>query len=85
MPNYDYHCLTPDCSIDFELQTTIAERDEPTVVPCPACGGTLERYLPTPPGFGDPYRLGRQRSPDAFNDVLKNMKKKFRGNTINTR
>lgn len=83
MPNYDYRCTA--CGVEFEMQTTIAERDEPTKVPCPACDGTIERFLPTPPGFGDPMRLGRKRAPDAFNDVLKNMKKKFRHNTISTR
>lgn len=29
-------------------------------------------------------RLGRIRPPDAFKDILRNMKKKFHGNEINT-
>lgn len=88
MPNYDYRCTNEECSVHdsgFVLQTKVDERDEPCAVPCPACGGQIERYLSAPPGFGDPYRLGRVKTPDAFKDVLKNMKKKFRGNTIDSR
>jgi putative FmdB family regulatory protein len=84
MPTYDYRCTSPDCPVDFELHTTIAERDEPTLVECPSCGGTIARYLSSPPGFGDPMRLGRIKPPKAFNDVLKNVKSKMHRNTINT-
>jgi len=85
MPTYDYRCVAAEpCPFDVELQTTIADRDFATTQPCPLCGGQLERYLPTPPGFGDPMRLGRIKPPDAFKDVLRNMKRHLRGNQINS-
>ena len=84
MPTYDYRCT--DCGAEYDLQLKIDDRDAPLAIPCPNCekAGTIERYLPTPPGFGDPMRLGRIRPPDAFKDVLRNMKKKIPGNTINS-
>lgn len=84
MPTYDYRCTS--CGVEWEMNTTIAERDEPTKISCPVCEveGKIERFLPTPPGFGDPMRLGRIRPPDSFKDILRNMKTKHRHNTINS-
>lgn len=83
MPTYEYRCTGEACPVDFEHHTTIAERDDLLAVPCPECGGQMERYLSSPPLFGDPMRLGRIKTPDAFKDVLRNMKKKLAHNTIN--
>ncbi len=84
MPNYDYRCTSPECLFDVEMQLTVADRDLPLLEVCPLCGELLERYLPVPPGFGDPMRLGRIRPPDAFKDILRNMKKKMPHNEINS-
>jgi hypothetical protein len=84
---YDYRCVktaSGDCDWDAEIQTTIDKRDEPLAYACPVCGSDIERHLPSPPGFADPMRLGRIKAPDAFKDILKNIKKKMPGNQINT-
>lgn len=83
MPLYDYRCI--HCGTAWEAPHLIAERDLPLEAPCPECGThTVERYLPTPPGVG--YSLGgnnlRKKTPDAFKDILRNIKSKHRGSVI---
>jgi putative FmdB family regulatory protein len=84
MPNYDFRCTAEACLFDVEVQLPMADRDIPSQFPCPECGAAVERYLAGAPGFGDPMRLGRIRTPDAFKDILRNMKKKMPYNHINT-
>jgi putative FmdB family regulatory protein len=80
MPNYDFEC--GNCDALWEQQTTIADRDVPTTEPCPVCehSGLVVRFLRSAPIFG----REKARTPDAFKDILRNMKPKFRGSTINT-
>ena len=96
MPTYNYRCAT--CGFECEQVRTIADRDKPieeiealcaviaddlngeqVLNPC-----KIERYLPSPPGMGDPMRLGRIKAPRDFNDLLKGMAKKHPRNNIQT-
>jgi hypothetical protein len=59
----------------------MAQRLAPTEEKCD-CGGTVEQYLPSAPGFGYDMVNVRKKVPNAFKDVLKNIKKHHRGSTI---
>jgi hypothetical protein len=43
----------------------------------------LEKVIMDAPGCCDPFVAGRMKPADGFRDLLKNMKKKHRGSTIN--
>lgn len=82
MPRYDYRCSA--CGGTFEADFKIADRDIPVNDTCPLCEaevGTVERYLPRTNGLN--YQAGDRKTPAAFKDLLKNMKSKHRGSTIN--
>jgi len=79
MPNYDYRCKK--CGQTWELQLPLAERLTPTKVRCD-CGGKVEQYLPSSPGFGYDMVNFRHKVPDSFKDVLRNIKHKHRGSNI---
>lgn len=77
MPNYDYECKS--CGLVWEEQQKIADRDIPTESPCPDCGAsTIERVLLSAPVFG----REQGKTPEAFKDVLRNIKSKYRGARI---
>lgn len=86
MPRYDYRCL--DCGATWEEDYPIAERDYPVQKGfCPVCqdvGSPIERYLPSAPGVS--YSAGdnnvRKKTPESFKDVLRHIKSKHRGSTI---
>ena len=83
MPLYDFRC---ECGHTWEASYTIAQRDAPLSEPCPSCQrtGHVERYLPTGGHGGFCYTMERGvKAPDAFKDVLRNIKKNHRGSTIN--
>ena len=42
------------------------------------------KQLPSSFGIGDPIRMGQQKPSDGFRDILRNIKKKHRGSTVNT-
>ena len=44
----------------------------------------VEQELNTFSGIGDPYRMGMRKPDDTFRDLLKEMKTKHPGSTINT-
>jgi len=88
MPNYDYRCT--NCGDAWEIRLPMARREEPVELGrdagCPSCGekGTIEQFLPSAPGT--PTHVGdsiSKRTPDAFKDVLRNIKSKHRHSTIN--
>lgn len=84
MPRYLYNCSS--CSVVWEEQRLIADRAIPTQEACPFCAAeTGIELVPAAPAIGDPMRLGVRRAPDAFNDVLKNIKKNHYKSTIQTR
>jgi putative FmdB family regulatory protein len=83
MPRYDYRCH--HCGHEWEQQLLIDDRNEPLNHPCAECGDTaVERYLPSAPGVG--YTVGgnslRKKTPEAFKDILRNIKSKHRGSVI---
>lgn len=41
--------------------------------------------VPCAPGIGDAMRLGKTKTPDSFNDLLKHVKKSHYQSTIQTR
>jgi hypothetical protein len=89
MPNYDFKCSKCDF-LATDVQLPIAERDEPVGQPCPTnailtpeeivCDGMLERVI-AGPAIG--YRIGGIKTPNAFKDVLRNIKKNHLRSTIN--
>jgi putative FmdB family regulatory protein len=89
MPTYDYRCN--HCQSEWERQLPIAERNDPLTQACPACfslaspdDAVIERHFPTAPGT--PTHVGdsiSKRTPEAFKDVLRNIKSAHRGSTIN--
>jgi putative FmdB family regulatory protein len=86
MPTYDYRCT--NCNEEFEMQLSIADRELPCRVLCPFdCTKnelTIERFLAGAPGVS--YTAGgnsvRKKTPDAFKDVLRNIKSKHLHSTI---
>lgn len=91
MPRYDYRCSA--CGGTFEADFKIADRDIPVNDSCPLCEapcgtnsdgvfiGTIERYLPRTNGLN--YSAADKKPPEAFKDMLRNMKSKHRHSTIN--
>lgn len=83
MPNYDYFCTACDFkAIDMHLP--IDARHYPTTQPCPQCNaeGTIELGV-SAPGFSYTANRGGMKTPDTFKDVLRSIKSKHRGSTIN--
>jgi hypothetical protein len=85
--HYDYRC--DYCQHTFELNVPITDRDKACDEPCPQCNGipdmphtpTVER-LAAAPGVGYTIKGARARTPEAFKDVLRNIKANHRGSTI---
>ena len=63
----------------FELTMSISERDE-FVKNNPHLTQLVNGF----PGLSDPVKLGRKKPDDGFRDLLKSVKKRNRGSTINT-
>lgn len=84
MPTYDYVCK--NCGYNFEIYLKIDEREIPTRGPCAKCGKPeIVQTLPSSPGIGDPVRLGIRKPDKDFVEVLKAIKKKNHGATMNIR
>ena len=88
MPNYTYQCS--DCLYEFEEFKTIAKYNEPLREPCPSClhVGYISRLMSSPK-LGDPRKLemtkGLLKPTKEFNDILRTIKKKNVGSTIEVR
>ena len=79
MPTYVYTCET--CGLRWEEHRPLADYKVPCETACTSCGGAIV-LQPVAPGIGDPFRLGRIKSPDAFKDILRNIKKHHRHSRI---
>ena len=82
---YDYRCSK--CEHQFTKFVKISTRDVPCGEECPECGeigGVIQVILSAPP-LSDPWRSGRKKPPDGFNEVLRTIKKSNPGSTINIR
>ena len=88
MPFYEYKCN--ECSHEFEEFKTIAKYNEPLREPCPSCFhvGYISRLISSPK-LGDPTKLemtkGLIKPTKEFNDILRTIKKKNPGSTIEVR
>jgi putative FmdB family regulatory protein len=84
MPVYEYGCN--ECSHEFEEFKTMAEYDVPLSEPCPSCYkvGYISRLI-SGADICDPVSLGVKKVPTGYNEVIKNIKKSYPGNTIEVR
>ena len=84
MPVYEYGCN--ECSHEFEEFKTMAEYDVPLREPCPSCYkvGYISRLI-SGADICDPVSLGVKKVPTGYNEVIKNIKKSYPGNTIEVR
>ena len=83
MPHYDYRCTACDFVV-IDMQLPIAERYYPTTQPCPKCDAenTIE-MVAAAPGVGYTINRGGLKTPESFKDILRDIKSKHRGSTIN--
>lgn len=83
IPNYDYRCTECNFTVT-DVQLPIDERKYPTTQPCPKClkEGTIELCV-SAPGVSYTANGGGLKTPDSFKDILRTIKKKHRGSTIN--
>jgi hypothetical protein len=80
MPHYDYRCVNAECDfVATDVHLPIDGRDFPTTEPCPKCQGAIERLIAGP---GVSYTVIPKKVPDTFKDLLRNIKSKHRGSTI---
>ena len=89
MPVYEYRCS--ECSHEFEEFNTIANYSVPLREPCPSClhVGYISRLISSAPNLGDSRKLemtkGLLKPTKEFNDILRTIKKKNVGSTIEVR
>lgn len=82
MPMYDYRCAS--CGFtNTDVMLPVAERDHPTLMPCPQCGelGSIERCM-SAPGVNYSINKGGLKTPESFKDILRSIKKNHRRSTI---
>ena len=81
MPVYEYGCS--ECSHQFEECKTIAEYDAPLKEACSSCYkvGYITRLI-SGADICDPVSLGVRKVPSGYNEVVKNIKKNYPGNTL---
>lgn len=77
MPLYDF--LNEETGEIESHQIKIAEYDEFC-----AQNPQLKRRL-SAPGFADPARIGVSKTPESFNQLVKNIKKRYKHSTIEIR
>ena len=84
MPVYEYGCS--ECSHQFEAFKTMAEYDVPLKEECPSCYkvGYITRLI-SGAEICDPVSLGVKKVPKGYNEVIKNIKKSYPGNTLEVR
>jgi len=84
MPFYEYGCS--ECSHQFEEFNTLAKYDAPLSEPCPSCYkvGYIDRLI-SGAEICDPVSVGVRKVPKGYNEVVKNIKKNYPGNTIELR
>ena len=84
MPVYEYGCN--ECLHEFEAFKTMAEYDAPLSEPCPSCYkvGYIDRLI-SGAEICDPVSVGVRKVPKGYNEVVKNIKKNYPGNTIEGR
>ena len=77
MPNYDFlNQETNEIETHFVKISELKEFREKNP--------HLKQRLSTP-GFADPARIGVSKNPESFNQLMKNIKKRYHGSTIETK
>jgi len=81
MPLYEFQCTK--CGHVFEEFLSVSNRHMPVSQACPSCeeSGNIVSVLGTPP-IADPVRLGRIRAPESFRDLLRHIKSRNAGSTL---
>ena len=81
MPYYEFKC--EKCSYEFEEFQTIANIDVPLKAGCPSCEtiGDIQRLI-SGADICEPQRVGARKVPSGYKEVIRNMKEKFPGNTL---
>lgn len=80
MPLYEFMCKK--CDTHFDRFLSINDRHEPTKQECPSCTSmTVVSCFGTPP-IADPVRMGRIKPSEGFRDLLKQIKKRNPGSTL---
>lgn len=74
---YDYKCYK--CSYDFERRLPSENRHEPEEEPCPSCGAYEVKLQVGSPQYRDPATMGIKKPDEEFRDLLKKIKKDYRG------
>ena len=78
MPTYDYSCHS--CGHRFEAARKIADRKEPEGNPCPECGSMEVKQ-----GIfkaDSVFKFNDSKDQGQFKEMINNMKKNTRGNTL---
>lgn len=78
MPIYTFRNKETDERTEHHLK--LAEYDQ-----FKADNPILVRVIDSAPGIGDPVLLEVRKTPDSFNSLLKNIKKRYHRSTIETR
>ena len=73
MPNYEYRCTAKKCAQLWADIQTVANRDKPTLEPCPHCGrkNCVTRAYETPPTMGADAAV---KPTSAFKDKMDAMR-----------
>lgn len=78
MPIYDYKC--PACEHVFEKSVKMSNYLEQQ--DCPECNAKAERTVVGAPGLGDPMRMGLQRPPGQFLEILNRIHERTPGSQL---
>lgn len=85
MPTYDFKCSS--CDEEWEAFYKIDDRNIPLENPCPKCDaevGSVTQKMGSG-GIGDAIRMGLQKPPEGFNEVLRNISAVSPNNTMKIR
>lgn len=78
MPTYTF--INTETNEEFEMVFSSFSKKDSYLEQNP----TIKQTITSPPGLGDPIRLGIRKPDDAFRDKLKDIKRTHRGSTVNT-
>lgn len=81
MPLYEFKC--EKCGTTFDRFLSVANRKEPIESPCEKCGviGGISSVMGMPP-IADPVRMGHIKPSEGFRDLLRNIKARNPGSTL---
>ena len=80
IPIYDYECKK--CGNTHAENLKIADRNAPTLTPCPSCGGEVIKVMLGAPAMGDAIRLGITRPDSGMKEVLQRVHERTPGSRL---